>query len=613
MKNLSVKFIIIFIAIVAIFSFSDSALASTSNGTIDNTYKYARFNNPELSSYPSVTFGCTNCDTHVTDSGLTGYAWGEGVGWISLNCSNNTCGSSNGNFKVAVNTSNPAYGALSGYAWGENTGWINFGPFSNNSSNTVTIDNFGEWDGWAWSQNFGWLRFTCASANTCIKTDWRPTGSRGGHGGHGGGGGGGSGGTGEGGGSGGTGGVGGTSGGEGGIGGGNPPSGGGESGGNGEPPSGPPGGYGPTNPPPGPDGNGIFNAPPSFWGGIIQNISGSFFNSAGIVNETVDKSKKIINSKEGTVATKVVSSVGLVAGASVSVASALFLNPLSFSEIFLIPARLWALIMTALGLRKRNRPWGVVYDSVTKQPLDPAVVVLMNEKGEEVSSSITDLDGRYGFLLASGKYKIIANKTNYIFPSKKLFGMQGDELYKNLYFGEEISVLNENEVVARNIPMDPAHFDWNEFAKRDQHLMKFFSKRDAIISKISNNMFYFGFSVANIALIVAPKPYNIAIGIMYLVLYVLRKTSLKPKSFGGVKRRDGTPVSFAILRFFSSATKTEITHKVSAKDGRYYCLIPNGSYYVTIDQKNEDGTYTNIFTSESISVTNGFINRVFEI
>ncbi len=622
MKNFFLKFIFANLILVSFNVHPNFVFASETNGTIDPSFKIAKFvDKTFLNGSGNINFGCSSivvsCGVTVTDSGLSGYAWGDGVGWISLNCANATCSSSNGNFKVALSTSNPSYGALSGYAWGENTGWINFGPFLNNSAQTVRINSSGEWNGYAWSENFGWIDFSCPG--NCIKTDWRPTGSRtvvvsGGGGGGGGGGGilsgGGNNNSNNGGGN--TGNTGsGNSEGSGQSSNGGEVSSGGESNSNGEPSSPPPVGVGPTNPPP--DGNGIFNSPPAFWQVVFQNISGSFFNTGGILNQTFNKSKKIINSKEATTTTKIVSTTGLVAGAGVSIASALFLNPLSFSEIFLIPARLWGLLMTALGLRKRNRPWGVVYDSVTKQPLDPAVVVLVNEKGEEVSTSITDLDGRYGFLLTAGKYKIVANKTNYIFPSQKLAGRPSDELYTNLYFGEELNILSDGEVLARNIPMDPANFDWNEFAKRDQRLMKFFSKRDALISKISNSMFYFGFSVANIALFVAPKPYNIAIGVMYLVLYVLRKTSLKPKSFGGVRKKSGEPLSFAILRFFSSTTKVEITHKISAKDGRYYCLIPNGSYYVSIDQKNPDGSYQNIFTSENIEVKEGFINKVFEV
>jgi hypothetical protein len=47
--------------------------------------------------------------------------------------------------------------------------------------------------------------------------------------------------------------------------------------------------------------------------------------------------------------------------------------------------------------------------------------------------------------------------------------------------------------------------------------------------------------------------------------------------------------------------------------GRYYCLIQKGSYYVTIEKKNTDGTYTLVYTSEPFIVKNGMINTTFQV
>jgi len=117
---------------------------------------------------------------------LTGYVWGENIGWVSLNCSNDsTCGTVN--YKV----SNTDEGTLSGYAWSENTGWINFNP----TFGGVSIDSSGNFSGHAWGENTGWIVFNCTTTDSCaavdykIKTDWRPRIARLGGGGGGGGGG----------------------------------------------------------------------------------------------------------------------------------------------------------------------------------------------------------------------------------------------------------------------------------------------------------------------------------------------------------------------------------------------------------------------------------------
>ncbi len=96
--------------------------------------------------------------------------------------------------------------------------------------------------------------------------------------------------------------------------------------------------------------------------------------------------------------------------------------------------------------------WGTVYDSVTKRPLDPAYVTLIDKAtGKEMSSAITDLDGRYGFLTLPGIYTIVAKKTNYNFPSVKMSGKVFDEVYNDLYFGADITVSMEGEVIAAGV------------------------------------------------------------------------------------------------------------------------------------------------------------------
>lgn len=305
--------------------------------------------------------------------------------------------------------------------------------------------------------------------------------------------------------------------------------------------------------------------------------------------------------------TQFVAPIGAFFGLALALAQSLFANPITFSEIFIIPARLWALLF----IKRRYRPWGVVYDSVTKQPLDPAYVVLQDLQGNEITTCITDLDGRYGFLVPAGEYRMIANKTNYEFPSKKLAGKTSDELYSDLYFNEIVTV-KEGEVIIKNIPMDPLKFDWNEYAKQDQKLMKFYSKRDLWIARISRVLFYFGFILTTAAVIVSPILYNIVIFLIYIILFIFQHTLLRPRPFGSITEH-GAPLAYAIIKVFSVENNREVVKKVSTQIGRYYCLVPNGSYYLTIERKNADQSYTLAYTSQVINVTEGYINKKFRI
>jgi len=221
----------------------------------------------------------------------------------------------------------------------------------------------------------------------------------------------------------------------------------------------------------------------------VEVVKNSFKNTLSLAFDLSQKVSGVVKTPGGSLVTKVVATAGIVVGGAVAFATVLFANPLSVSEIFLIPFRLWSLLLAGLGIKKRSVPWGTVYDSVTKQPLDPAYVIFQDLNGNEVATSITDIDGRYGFLVPPGQYRMFAHKTNYEFPSKKLSGKKIDELYNDLYFNEIIEV-KEGEVISKNIPMDPIKFDWNEFAKKNQSgLMRFFSKRELLINRISNILF----------------------------------------------------------------------------------------------------------------------------
>ena len=606
--NNKYHFFVVLIVLVFFFSYSyfitpspDVVDASSSSGNIDNILKYAKgVEHPEV----VVNFGFfrgTN-GVVITDTSLSGYAWGQSIGWINL-------------YPGGGGVLNNGEGVLSGYAESEFGGWINF--------NGVTIDSSGVFFGYANTEKLGTIVFNCISNNSCatddfkVTTDWRPVSIR-----------------------------------------------------KDAPPQ--PTYTTPIDTPPPvfiktdttvKDENTTDDTVPlpitdtsqyegegdvikvndtSIEGGGIttirlpgapdevipsetkentedQNVVVTVVKVAKDVTDFVQTTSSDIKkdativlneTKAVDISTKAVTTVG-VAGGGTAIISSITSGLLTFSEFFLGFFRLWSLFLSALGLRKRREPWGTVYDSVTKQPLDPAYVILLDKNGKEVATSITDLDGRFGFLAPPGIYHIIAKKTNYIAPSLHLHGKERDELYDNLYFGEEIE-LGSSKTITRNIPMDPQGFDWNEFAKRDKNIMKFHSPRKKIFAQISSALFFIGLLFSVGLFIVKPDVYNIAILVLYAFLSVIRFVKFKPKSFGIIKDKiNGFPLSFAIIRIYLKSTGKEVFHRVANEYGHYYCLIGKGDYYITIERKNKDESYTNIFTSDVITVKNGIINQDF--
>ena len=67
---------------------------------------------------------------------------------------------------------NDGSGRLSGYAWGENIGWINFSPTFGGG---VCINRKGILRGYAWGENIGWINF---SSNFSVRAGWPESGPK---------------------------------------------------------------------------------------------------------------------------------------------------------------------------------------------------------------------------------------------------------------------------------------------------------------------------------------------------------------------------------------------------------------------------------------------------
>lgn len=120
----------------------------------------------------------------VSGDRLEGYA-DSSIGYIAFNCNStpigNVCGSPAGNWGV-INDGN---GNLSGWAWNDGIGWISLtcnhtsdGTSAPNNTNTCAIANYqvtidsstGDFSGWAWNDIIGWISLNCDNlgiGNTC--------------------------------------------------------------------------------------------------------------------------------------------------------------------------------------------------------------------------------------------------------------------------------------------------------------------------------------------------------------------------------------------------------------------------------------------------------------
>ncbi len=258
----------------------------------------------------------------------------------------------------------------------------------------------------------------------------------------------------------------------------------------------------------------------------------------------------------------------------------------------------------------KKREWGVVYDSVTKRPIDSSRVFVSNMEKDEVLRDISDEDGRYGFKPKKGKYILRVDQESYIYPTKILEGQIKDETYEDLYHGELFEIKDNDEKVRKNIPVDPIGFKWEEFVKNKKEIIEKISKKE-----MRWNLFLFiVYSIAflsTIALFVYdPTPLNTVIFSLFslfvaCVVYLIGKTL--PAS---VKTREaGELLSFSVLRIFSVKDNVYIKTSVADGLGRFSFSVDAGEYYLTIDEKLPDGSYKMIHKTDIVHLSKFGLRR----
>lgn len=328
--------------------------------------------------------------------------------------------------------------------------------------------------------------------------------------------------------------------------------------------------------------------------GVINDVLGSLSDTAAIavkkITVAAKETKKTLNTTAGKAATKAVILFSVMTAVAQGLRAVVMPIPqvFSFSDIYLTIMRILGLLGEFLGLKKKVKKWGIVYDSETKRPLDPVYVSIFDDQGKQIEQRFTDMEGRFGFLVTPGKYRVEANKTHYIFPSVKVTGKK-DELYDNLYYGEMLEIKDET-VINVNIPMDPLDIDWNEEIKKK--MFKFNPKKEILKKRISSAVFYAGLIISPITYWATPNTLNLVIMLAYLGILILRQTGFKQKNYGRIYDKETKkPIPFAkVVISYPNLPDQRVAFGVSDITGRYYILVVDeGEYLIHIQGKTIEG------------------------
>jgi hypothetical protein len=236
-------------------------------------------------------------------------------------------------------------------------------------------------------------------------------------------------------------------------------------------------------------------------------------------------------------------------------------------------------LIAAPFLKKKKKHWGVVYDSGNKQPLDPVIVTLTGEDGK-VYQAISDMYGRYDFIVGPGRYKVSASKTDYTFPSQLIRNQIDELVYENVLTADIVEV-GSNQAVRFNIPMDALKENWNQTEKIRMKI----KGPDKFLTPLSKLSFYAGLIWSIIALYVTPDLFNwIIFGLFTAITIYIIYCDIHER-WGIVTDSHGNPVAGAIVSLINpNVPKFSGRKSVTDTWGRYNFLVSKGIYRLRVEK-----------------------------
>lgn len=316
----------------------------------------------------------------------------------------------------------------------------------------------------------------------------------------------------------------------------------------------------------------------------VQKFKLAVFASPKIVTDVVTEINKIADDPKVEQVTETVVAPATAALAVAVVAPSLSTVAFPFLRlVFLQPMLLFG--------RKKRRAWGQIYNSLTKLPVDLAMVRLIDAKTKRVlQSRVTDMQGRYLFIAEEGEYLIEVAKAQFSFPSDILKGEKIDGKMIDLYHGETLSVKGTGISLTPNIPLDPvgaektsSRIKWDKYVLGLQHVVA------------SSGIF-----LTALSLYVSQVWYlwvMLAVHIVMYSLFVKFVKPTKPKGWGIVYEKNTVmPIQNAVVRLFTKKYNKLVSTQVTDRRGRYAFLVGPSDYYVTFDKKGYKTEKTNDIT-----------------
>lgn len=257
-------------------------------------------------------------------------------------------------------------------------------------------------------------------------------------------------------------------------------------------------------------------------------------------------------------------------------------------SIFQFLAYLIALLAEALGIKRKPKPWGVVFDSLSGKPIDLAVTRLFDSESKRlVATRVTDLSGKFGFSVDPGTYMVSVTKPGYIFPITRnsLSYLSREQTY---YVGAPIKIEKKMENLSLSIPIEPVRTQMSFYSK-----MRILSRDlSEWISSFSLYIFVpilaLGIITSAISAYVLAETKNYILMDSYFIMagfYIIQR-SRSQRRHGTVLAPTGDHkklkrLANALIYVYDAEFETLRGEIPTDNNGRYTLFVPKGKYYLT--------------------------------
>lgn len=222
-------------------------------------------------------------------------------------------------------------------------------------------------------------------------------------------------------------------------------------------------------------------------------------------------------------------------------------------------------------LRQRNKPWGIVFDAYTGKPIEFAVCRLyVSGTTTVINQTVTDLEGRYGFIISPGAYRLEITQSGYVTHK------------------EEISI-NKNQV-ARVADVMLYSEELRAVKNRANFFKAIVDSIKSIYRRALPFIFSLGIGMAFLSLMLVPNLFNLVIVILYMValaFYLLPKLTGKNTKYAAViDSSSGLRVPYAVVKIFDTKTWEMVDTQSTNYNGKFDFWVEPGEYAMLVAKRS---------------------------